>query len=100
MMPQNRKNYFYIPGLAQISFPNPLSLNNFQELLDAIINWLVIIATPIVVLMIIIAGFVYLTGGHSPESIRRARNIVIYTLIGYAIILFSKALGAIIGGLV
>ena len=90
-----------------VEFPNPLSAENFEELLDVLINWLLVITAPIVVLIIVFAGFQYMMGTFSttlekqtsPESIRNAKKMITYALLGYAIILLSKVFLGIITGL-
>ena len=43
-------------------------------------------------LMLIIAGFIFVTSGGSPDRVKTAKNLIIYTLIGVAILLFAKGL--------
>ena len=90
-----------------ISLPNPLSVGNFEELIDIIIDWLLLITAPLVVLIIVYAGFVYMTGSfsptlekqNSPEAVRQAKKMIMYALLGYAIILLSKVFIGVITGL-
>lgn len=85
------------PGV--ISLPNPLSVENFEELINVVINWLLVITLPIIVLLIVYAGFQYMFGGVNPELQRTSGKIVLYAVIGYAIILLSKVLLGVITGL-
>jgi hypothetical protein len=83
---------------ADVEFPNPLNYETFGELVDAVITWLVIISTPIIVLLIVIAGLVFMFSGANPNTQKTARNIIFYSLIGYAIILLAKVLMAVVKG--
>jgi len=83
---------------ATVAFPNPLSYDTFAELVDAVISWLVIISTPIIVLLIVIAGLVFMFSGANPNLQKTARNIIFYSLIGYAIILFARVLMSVVTG--
>ena len=82
-----------------ISLPNPINAENFEELIDAIVNWLLVIALPVVVLLIIFGGAQYMFAGVNPEQQRKAKNIILYALIGYAIILLSKVLLGVVTGI-
>ena len=79
-------------------FPNPLKSTTFGELVDAVIAWLVVISTPIIVLLIVIAGLVFMFSGANPNQQKTARNIILYSLIGYAIILLARVLMAVVTG--
>jgi len=77
---------------------NPICADSFEELISSLIDgifWLAIVVCP---LMVIIGAFFYLTSAGNPEKIRTAKNILLYTAIGFAIIMFAKAIMAIIEG--
>ena len=42
--------------------------------------------------MLIIAGFLFVTSGGSPERVQTAKKMMLYTLIGLVIILLAKGL--------
>lgn len=92
-----------LPSLAfaqsVISLPNPLAAGTFEDLIDTIINWLLVITAPIVGLLIVYAGFQYIFAGLSPEKQKESVNIIKYALLGYGIILLSKVLIAVVTGL-
>jgi hypothetical protein len=48
------------------------------------------------VLMLIVAGFLFATGGGNPEQVTKAKRWLIYALIGLAVGLFSRGLVAIV----
>lgn len=83
---------------AVTEFPNPLDFDTFSELVDAVITWLVVISTPIIVLLIVIAGLVFMFSGANPNQQKTARNIILYSLLGYAIILLARVLMAVVMG--
>jgi hypothetical protein len=73
-------------------FPNPLKIKTVGELLEAIINWLFWIALPLSVIFILYAAYLFITSGGKPEIIKKAKNTLIYTLIGFAIILLANSI--------
>lgn len=77
---------------------NPLNSGTIPELIDKIggfIYWIAIIVAP---LMIIIAGFYFLTAAGNPNRIATAKNIILWTVVGLVIVLFSKGLISLIKG--
>ncbi|MBI2042117.1 MAG: hypothetical protein HYT20_03845, partial [Candidatus Nealsonbacteria bacterium] len=75
-----------------ITIPNPLGVNTFEDLLNKIIGfvfWVGIVLAPI---MFIIAGFMYVISGGSPQKVQTAKKIMIYTAIGLAVLLLARGL--------
>ena len=82
-----------------VSLPNPLAVDNFSDLIDAVINWLLIISLPVVILLIVFAGFQYMVSGVSPDARKKAIDMVKYAVIGYAIMLLAKVLVGVVTGI-
>jgi len=85
------------PGTI-LSLPNPLAVGSFEGLITAIINWLLLISLPIIILLILYAGFQFMVSGVSPDARKNSLNIIKYALIGYAIMLLAKVLVGVITG--
>lgn len=87
---------FFLPWTASgavIEIRNPLKAENFLELLDAIIDFIAYyLAPPIAVIMIIVAGFHFVTAIGDPEKINTAKRIILWVLIGLLVILSAEAL--------
>ena len=84
-------------------FNNPITFsgeNAFIELLQAILNVIIILATPIIVLFIIYAGFQYVTARGNPEKLRVANQAIVYAVIGGVVILGSVVIIEIIRNVV
>ena len=71
---------------------NPLGYENFEDLVNAIINFLWIIGTPLAAIMFVISGIMFVTSVGNPEKVKTAKNIALYTAIGYAIIIMASGL--------
>lgn len=71
---------------------NPLEFESLEQLLDAIIDFLIKIGAPLAVIMIIYAGFTWMFAAGEPEKISKARSIIIWTIVGYSIILVAKGI--------
>ena len=71
---------------------NPLTACDFTELIEVIINFVFSVALAIVPIMIIVGGFYFVTSGGDPNRIQTAKKIILYTLVGFGIILLAKGL--------
>ena len=76
--------------LAQITIPNPLKVETFRDFIDGIITLLFWIALAIFPLMIVIAGLLMVTAAGDPKRVETAKNIILYTVIGFLVILLAK----------
>lgn len=75
--------------------PNPLEATTIEEVLEAIIT-IIYIVSGLAVLLIMIGGFYILTAAGNPEQIKRGRKIILYTIIGFAIMAISRGIIALI----
>jgi magnesium-transporting ATPase (P-type) len=79
-----------------ITFNPPFETKSFEELIDAIINFIFWVAMAIVPIMIIVAAFYFLTSGGNTEKLNTAKKIILFTFIGLFIVLLGKGIVAII----
>lgn len=79
---------------------NPLKYDNFQDILGAVANFLWKIGLALAPVMLIIAGFMFVTSGGSPERVAGAKKMMLYTLIGLAIILLASGLIAVLKSII
>ncbi len=84
--------------LALVKIENPLNAPSFDALIDNVTNFIFNIALAIVPLMIVIAGFYFMTSGGNPEQVKRAKDLIFYTIIGFIIILLAKGFIALLRG--
>jgi len=82
-----------------ITFEDPFKAKSFEELINAIADFIFWVAIVIAPLAIIIAAFYFLTSGGDPEKTRTAKRIIFYTIIGLIIILLSKGILGLIESL-
>ena len=89
---------FFLPLISEaITIPNPLEANSFTELLNAIIDFIFYLALGIAPIMIIVAGFFFITAQGDPEKINTAKRIILWVLIGLIIVLCAKGLIKLFG---
>ena len=84
---------FLTPILGKaIVLPNPLEWDTIEDVINGIIDfisWVVVVLTP---LMIIIAAFLFITSAGDPEKVKRAKSIIFWTIIGFAVVLLAKGI--------
>lgn len=87
-------------GTLNFDIKNHLAVNSIEELLVAILNILIVLATPLIVLYIIYAGFLYVTARGNAEQTKQATNALTYAIIGGVLIIGAVALSTIIANIV
>ncbi len=75
-----------------VELPNPLRAESIAEVIERVIDGLMWVATPLATIMILVAAFQYMTSGGNPENINRAKRTLLWTVIGYGIILVSRGI--------
>lgn len=76
-----------------VTINNPLTSNTFTELLNKIIDFIFYVCVyGVAPLMIVIAGFMFIMAQGDPAKVQKARDMVLWTLIGVLVIFLSKAL--------
>jgi len=69
-----------------------------QQMLDAlsnIVNWLFTVLLIVAAIFIVIAAYYFVTASGNPETVSKARNFVLYALIGVAVAVASRGLVAL-----
>jgi len=91
---------FVVNAQTGIAITNPLIATSLDELIEGVISFIFTIATAVFPLLIVIAAFYFLTAAGNPRQIETAKTIILYTIIGYAIILISRGLIYIVRNIV
>jgi NAD dependent epimerase/dehydratase family enzyme len=81
---------------ANLTLPNPIGCGTFGCVVKNIINLLYTIAIPLCTIMVLWGGFTLLTSSGDPEKTKTGRNTILYAVVGFAVILFAKAVPAFI----
>ncbi len=88
----------YTISLAQIT--NPLGVVSFEDLVQNITTWLVRIATPIGVIVIVYAGVKFLMAKGDPNKINEAKQVLLYAIIGLAIVFAAAGLVSLVKSII
>lgn len=87
-------------GSPSSGLQNPLRFNSLNEFLVGILNIVIIIAVPIIVFFIILAGFKYVTARGNATQVQDATRALTYAVIGGVLIIGAVAIAGIIRNLV
>lgn len=84
-----------------IKFPNPLGNcaptgNQLQCVIYLIIDKLILLSIPIVSALVIFAAYQIMTSAGDPEKFKTGTKTLLYTAIGFAIILASKGVALLL----
>lgn len=81
-----------------VTIDNPLGPGaTFWSLVDKIINFIFTLAIPISAIMIIVAGYRFVTAMGDPAKITTAKQMILWTLIGLLVIISAKGIIALFG---
>ncbi len=86
---------FFFPLIANgfvVRIENPLEADTFWEFIDKIIDAIFNLSLVIAPIIIIVAGFHFITAMGQPEKINTAKKIILWTLIGLLIVISAKGL--------
>mgnify|MGYP000249403252 CR=1 FL=1 len=86
-------------GVTRISPPLGSSIT-LKTLIDKLLNIVVAFGGPIIILAIIYSGFLFVKAQGNKDDLVVAKNAILWTIIGAAVILGAKVLETIIVGTV
>lgn len=87
------------PGIIGVTWNSPVAGGNSQTIagiITIVLDALIIIAIPIITLMIIYAGFLYVTARGNVEQTKRATTALTYAVIGGVLVVGAVAITGII----
>ena len=79
-------------GGADLRFEPPLGTTSVQEIIGNVIQAILGIVGSIALLMFVIGGFVWMTAAGNPERVKLGKNIIIWSVIGLAVIFAAYAI--------
>jgi membrane protease YdiL (CAAX protease family) len=79
---------------------NPLQFNSLSQFLEAILSAVITIAFPIIVLMFVYSGFLFITAQGNEQKLTQFRRVLLWTIVGALLILGAQVLSSAIQGTV
>ncbi len=87
-------------GNNSTTLVNPIAATDFTGLLNLILKVVTEIGSIVVVFFIIYSGFMFVTAQGNEEKLTKAKNSLMWTLIGAAILLGANAIALAVKGTV
>jgi hypothetical protein len=81
---------------GEITLNNPLKDDTIAGLIERVSGFIFGIGIAVAVIIIVLAGFNFVTSQGEPAKIEKAKNMILYTLIGVAVMILARGLIAII----
>jgi hypothetical protein len=81
-----------LPTSVATATLNPLVATTTAQVLRNVANFIFLIAFSLALLMIIVGGFIILTSAGNPIRLKQGRDILLYTLLGLAIMMLSRGI--------
>ncbi len=75
---------------------NPINESTLTGLIKTLLESVIKIGMPVIALAVIYCGFLFVKAQGKPEEITKARDALLYTLIGAAVLLGSWAIAELI----
>lgn len=75
-----------------ISIDNPLKYESLEELVEHLIGFIFAISLALVPGLILFGAFYILTAAGDPSRVQKGQKIIMYAVIGLAVILFAKGI--------
>jgi hypothetical protein len=69
---------------------NPLKAESFEDIVAALARWIYLISIPLASIMILYAGFLFMTSGGNEERIKTAKRTLLWTVVGIVIIIIGS----------
>lgn len=88
------------PGNDSLRLQNPLGNTDIIKFLQSLLDVIMIFAIPLIVFMIIYAGFNYVMAQGNPGKIKDANRALLYALIGGVLIIGANIILAVVQGTV
>ena len=90
--------FFLLPQVTQgeVEIESPLRVKTIPELIDRIVQYIFWIAMVLAPLMILVGAFYFMTAAGDPKRIETGKKVILWTIVGLAVILFSRGIIAVI----
>ncbi|HZX50241.1 MAG TPA: pilin, partial [Candidatus Paceibacterota bacterium] len=88
-----------LPSITNIQFKNPLKVGSLTELINRLIDFIFTVSLIVAPILLVIAGVVFMTAAGDSSRVGTARRMLMWTIVGFGIILISKGLVEVLRGI-
>ena len=83
-------------GAREYSVQNPLKADSISEFVEQVLQAVLIIGIPVIVLFIVLAGLKFVTAMGSPDKLAKAKENLLYVVIGAGLFLGAWTIARVI----
>ncbi len=83
---------FVLPTLAHAAIPNPTGFKDLGQVVGAVINIVQVLLIMATTLYLIYAGLMFVTARGEPSKITKARDALLWGMVGAALVLGARVL--------
>jgi len=76
------------------------SATGVLQLISRITNWLFTFLIAIVVIMVLVSAYMFVTAGGNPDQQAKARTVLIYALIGFVVGMIARGVIALVSAVI
>jgi len=87
-------------GASSGNLEDPFQNKTIFTIIQNIIGYLIKIGAPILAVMVIYGGFLILSAGDSPEKVKSGRDVILWAVVGYTVVLCSWGIIYIMGEII
>lgn len=95
-LPQSSVNQPLPQTSVSTKIEDPLGGKDFTDITKDIISWLVNIGISLAVIMIMYAGFLWMTSGGDETKVTKARQTLIWSLVGLGVLIIGRGFVSIL----
>ncbi|HEX9721730.1 MAG TPA: hypothetical protein VGA53_00520 [Candidatus Paceibacterota bacterium] len=75
-----------------LTFRNPINATSFTDLINSLIDLIFTIAVIVAPIILVVAGVIFMTAAGDPGRVATARRMLLWTIVGFGIIVVAKGL--------
>jgi len=87
------------PVDAATEFPDPLGGQTLADIVGNISKWLLNLAIILGPVLLVIGGIIFMTAAGDPNRISTAKRIILWTIVGFLIILLAGGIVSVVKNL-
>ncbi|MBI3458854.1 hypothetical protein HY061_01160 [Candidatus Azambacteria bacterium] len=84
---------------GSVSIPNPLCAKSFTDLANTIAFFMLKVASPIAIIMVIWSGLLFMTSGGDETKVKSAKDTLLWTIVAIVVIALSFSVTSILNSL-
>ena len=82
--------------VLKVTLENPIKASTFQGFISSVLKGVMILLTPVIVLMFIWTGFLFVKAQGNAEDLTTAKKSLMFTIIGAALVLGAEGLSQVL----